>query len=196
MYIQAAFWRKFFVLPLILVSVLFYHQAVFAHTRTEVGSYVVIVGWRAEPAIVGERNALVVEVLDQNENPVNGVDSTLDVEVEYGGRTFRSNLSATQTDGYYTAEIFPTVRGQYAVRLFGAIEDETVDVVVEPEEVFDASRIQFPDPLPDTRELEADMLTLQADLQAARTMGYVGLAIGVLGVALALFSLRRRQGNR
>lgn len=193
MHIQATLWRKRFVLPFVLVGLLLYSQAVFAHTRTEVGSYVIVVGWRAEPAIVGERNALVVEVLDQSGNPVNGVDSTLDVEVEYGGRTFRSNLVATPTDGYYTAEIFPTVRGQYAVRLFGMIEDEDVDVVVEPEEVFDASRIQFPEPLPSTRDLQSEVATLQADLKAARTMGYAGLGVGVLGLGLALLSLRRKR---
>lgn len=193
MSIRTTQWSKLIALPFLLAVLLLYCQPAFAHTRAEVGPYVIIVGWRAEPAIVGERNALVVEVLDQNENPVNGVDSTLDVEVEYGGRTFRSNLSATSTDGYYTAEIYPTVRGQYAVRLFGVIEDEDVDVVVEPEEVFDASRIQFPEPLPDTRNLEADMAALQADLQSARTMAYVGLGVGVLGVALAAFSLMRKQ---
>ncbi len=193
MYIRARSWIKFVSLPLILVALLFSSQSAFAHTRVEVGPYAIIVGWRAEPAIVGERNALVIEILDQDGNPVNGVDGTMDLEVEYGGRTFRSNLSATATDGYYTAEIFPTVRGQYAVHLFGFIEDEDVDVVVEPEEVFDASRIQFPEAAPDARDLQADIATLQAELQSARTMAYIGLGVGVLGVVLAAFSLIRKR---
>ena len=193
MHIRATTWSKLGLLPLILVALLLYSQPALAHSRAEVGPYVIIVGWRAEPAIVGERNALVIEILDQDDNPVNGVDGTMDLEVEYGGRTFRSNLSDTPTDGYYTAEIFPTVRGQYAVHLFGFIEDEDVDVVVEPEEVFDASRIQFPEVAPAARDLQADIATLQADLQAARTMAYIGLGIGVLGVALAAFSLIRKR---
>ena len=193
MHIRATTWSKLGLLPFILGALLLYSQPALAHSRVEVGPYVIIVGWRAEPAIVGERNALVIEILDQDDNPVTGVDGTMDLEVEYGGRTFRSNLSATPTDGYYTAEIFPTVRGQYAVHLFGFIEDEDVDVVVEPEEVFDASRIQFPEAAPAARDLQADIATLQADLQAARTMAYIGLGIGVLGVALAAFSLIRKR---
>lgn len=193
MRIQSSSWGKLTVLAWLLAMVLLSSQPAFAHTRTEIGPYIVIIGWRAEPAIVGERNALVLEILDQDDNPVNGVDGTMDLEVEYGGRTFRSNLTATPTPGYYTAEIFPTVRGQYSVHLFGFIEDEDVDVVLEPEEVFDASRIQFPEAAPAARDLQADIATLQAEAQSARTMGYVGVGVGLLGVALAVFSLLRKR---
>ena len=33
-----------------------------AHARIEVGPYVIIVGWVEEPVIVGERNAILIEV--------------------------------------------------------------------------------------------------------------------------------------
>lgn len=166
-----------------------------AHTRTEVGPYVLIVGWQSEPVIVGERNALIVDIHTQDEEPVAGVESTLDLEVLYAGREFRSNLSATETVGFYTAEIFPTVRGQYSVRLFGTIGNETIDVVVEPEEVFSAARIQFPEPLPDTRELQTELTAMQEALAAARTTAFIGIGFGILGTALAIFSLLRSRTN-
>ena len=184
--------QKYGILALCF-SLLLTTQAASAHTRTEVGPYVIIVGWRSEPVIVGERNALTIDIHTNEEEPVTGVESTLDLEVLYAGRTFRSNLSATETAGLYTAEIFPTVRGQYSVRLFGTIGDEEVDVTVQPEEVFSAARIQFPEAAPDPRDMQAEIATLQADLASARTLAFVGIGLGILGTALALLTFLRAR---
>ncbi|MEM7110911.1 MAG: FixH family protein [Chloroflexota bacterium] len=174
-----------------MLSVLLLPQSVFAHTRAEVGPYVVIVGWESEPVIVGERNALIFDIHDADQEPVTGVDATLDIEVLYGGQTFRSNITATEKPGYYTAEIFPTVRGQYSVHLFGTIEDEDVDVVVDPEEVLSAARLQFPEVAPDTRDLRDEIVVLQEELSSVRTLARVGIGFGIFGIAFALFALFR-----
>lgn len=162
-----------------------------AHTRVEVGPYAIVVGWLAEPPIVGERNALTIEITE-NELPVTGAEATLDVEVLYGGRTWRVNMNPTNTPGLYTATLFPTVRGQYTVRLFGALANTEVDVPVDPEEVLPASNLQFPQPLPDTIALQEQVSQLQAELQGARTLSYLGSGLGLLGIVLGVVGLLRR----
>ena len=171
-------------------------QSAFAHTRVELGPYAVVVGWLVEPPVIGERNAVIVEVHKIDGNvPVSGVEATLDAEFVYGGQVFRANLNPTETSGLYTAEIFPTVRGQYAVRLFGTIEDFEIDEVIEPEEVFPASRIQFPEAQPEPRDLQQQIRALQSDVQSVRTLAMIGLGVGILGLfvgAIGLVAGQRR----
>ncbi len=171
-------------------------QLAHAHTRTEVGPYAIVVGWAQEPPIIGERNALVIEIT-QDEQPVTGVEATLDAELIYGGRQFRVNLVPTAEPGVYTADIFPTVRGQYGIRLFGAINDVEVDVVVEPEEVFPADRLHFPQPQPDPIELQKELQTIQEELQAelasARLLALAGLGIGLAGLLMAVLAFWQQR---
>ncbi len=165
-----------------------------AHTRVEVGPYAIVVGWLQEPPIVGERNALTIEI-SEDEQPVSGAEATLDVEVLYAGRTWRVNMNPTETPGLYTAVLFPTVRGTYTTRIFGTLPDTDVDVQVDPEEVLPASNLHFPEPLPDTIALQEQVDQLQTDLQTARTWAFVGVGVGVLGVVLGLIGLFRRKSG-
>ena len=165
-----------------------------AHTRVEVGPYAIVVGWLQEPPIVGERNALVLEITE-DEQPVTGAEATLDVEVLYAGRTWRVNMNPTATPGLYTATLFPTVRGVYTTRLFGTLGSTAVDVELDPEEVLPASNLQFPQALPDTIALQEQVEQLQTDLQTARTWAFVGSGAGLVGVGLGLVGLLRRKSS-
>jgi hypothetical protein len=164
-------------------------QVALAHERVEIGQYAVVVGWQKEPPIVGERNALLFQI-QQGNAPVNGLEATLDAEALYGGRSFRSNLVPTGAPGEYAAEIFPTVRGQYEVRLFGTIGDQAVDQILQPEEVFAADRLQFPETQPDLHtlqsELQTQMDTLRSQLRTTRLLAVGGVGVGLLGLAVAL----------
>ena len=163
-----------------------------AHSRVEIGPYAVVVGWAEEPAIVGERNALVIEITE-DEVPITGAESTLNAELQYAGRTFQSNLNPTTDAGWYSVEIFPTVRGQYAVHLTGSIGDVAIDEVIEPEEVFSAARLQFPEAQPDPRDLQDDIEELTTQLESARTLAFVGIGVGVLGLIIGAVGLLRRR---
>lgn len=165
-----------------------------AHTRVEVGPYAIVVGWLQEPPIVGERNALTLEITE-NELPVTGAEAALDVEVLYAGRTWRVNMNPTSTPGLYTATLFPTVRGVYTTRLFGTLGSTDVDVELDPEEVLPASNLQFPQPLPDTIALQEQVDQLQAELQTARTWSLVGSGAGLAGILLGLAGLLRRKSS-
>ena len=168
-------------------------RSVYAHTRVEIGPYTLILGWEFEPVIVGERNALVLEVLE-GEAPVLGLEGTLRLDVLYGGRTFIGNLAPTTTPGLYRAEIVPTVRGQYEVQLTGSIADLTIDELLEPEEVLPARVLQFPESQPDPAEVQASIEALEQRVQTAVIVGAAGFLVGLVGIGLAVFSLRRSSG--
>lgn len=165
-----------------------------AHTRVEVGPYAFVIGWLQEPPIVGERNALTLEITE-NEQPVTDAEATLDLEVLYAGRTWRVNMNPTQTPGLYTATLFPTVRGVYTTRLFGTLGSTDIDVELDPEEVLPASNLQFPQPLPDTIALQEQVDQLQAELQTARTWSFIGAGGAGLGILLGLVGLLRRKSS-
>jgi hypothetical protein len=193
---QRPYWLPFFTLILALVGLSVMAETAAAHTRVELGPYVAIVGWEIEPPIVGERNQIVID-LREEENPVTGAEAGLAVELLYAGRSFRSNLIPTATPGYYHVEILPTVRGQYSVRLFGTLGDMEIDQTIDPEPVFAADRLQFPEPQPEPRELVQRLDDLESDLRTARTLALAGVVVGVIGLLTAVFTLikgRRLSG--
>ena len=167
-------------------------SSVQAHTRTEVGPYVIIVGWTEEPVIVNQRNALVIDVHEGDE-PVIGLEGTLDITVLYAGRTFRGNLTPTSTAGVYTTEILPTRRGQYEVQLTGSIGELEIDETVAPEEVLTAAVLEFPESPPDPLALQEEIAGLSARLNTATNLAIGGIAAGVLGLVVGAIGVVRRQ---
>jgi hypothetical protein len=185
---QRPYWAILLTLCLTLIGLSLTTETADAHKRVEIGPYVVIVGWEIEPPIVGERNQIVVD-LREGETAVTGAEAGLAVEVLYAGRSFRSNLAPTTTPGYYHVEILPTVRGQYSVRLFGTLGDMEIDETIDPEPVFAADRLQFPETQPEPRELVQRLDDLESDLQTARTLALAGVVVGVIGLLTAVFTL-------
>ncbi len=169
--------------------------AVHAHEGIEIGPYLVTIGWEIEPAIVGERNAIVIEVTKSGA-PVTGLADTLELRILYAGRVFLGDLEPTATPGLYRAEILPTVRGQYTAQLTGKIEDLAVDESLAPEEVLTAAMLQFPEKPPETLALQAAVDDLSARLQTATILAITGLVIGLLGLGGAVFSLARRERSK
>jgi hypothetical protein len=163
-----------------------------AHTRVEVGPYVIILGWAEEPVIVGERNALLL-IITEGDAPVEAAERDLELRVLYGGKSFLGILEPTGTPGHYIVEIFPTVRGQYEVHLSGSIGGTAVDEFLEPEEVLPGDIIQFPEAQPAVTELQARIVELETRLGSARTLAIAGLVVGGLGLALAGVSLFTRR---
>ena len=163
-----------------------------AHSRAEVGPYVIVVGWENEPVIVGERNAVIVEV-HEGEEPVEGLEGTLDAAINYAGRTFLANLEPTSTPGLYHIEILPTVRGQYELVLTGNIADMTINEVLEPEEVLPAAVLEFPEERPDAAAIQTTVDDLTNRLQTAQLLAIGGLVVGVVGIGLAILALVRSR---
>lgn len=167
---------------------------IFAHGSTQVGPYNLVVGWVNEPPIVGERNAILLIITeDATGEPVVGVEATLDAEILYGAKTFSGNLNPTTTPGEYTLELIPTVRGQFNLHLSGTIGETEVELTTEPEEVFAAARLQFPEAPPDTLALTEQINTLTTALQQTRTLALAGIGVGIIGLVLGLLGLWRRK---
>lgn len=175
-------------LALFLVSA----DTALAHERVEVGPYLFIIGWENEPPVVGDRNFITIEISRGDERVVEA-EASLDLTVEYGGRTFSANLNPTSTPGFYRVDMYPTVRGQYLVKFTGTLGDTAVDFEAEPEEVLPAAVLQFPESPPDTIELQSQIDNLAAQLDTARLLAIGGIVVGIIGIIVGAAGLLRKR---
>lgn len=167
-----------------LLAILTSYQIVFAHESITIGDYTVEIGWVNEPPIVGQQNAIVVNVSTTKDNqPVEDV-SGLTVAVSYGGQNKTLTLQplGEDTPGQFVAPILPTVPGQYTVNLGGKLGDTPVKQDVQPEEVQSADVLQFPS------VTAADQ---SASLGMMNWLIYISLLIGLIALVLGVMALRK-----
>ena len=118
-----------------------------AHEHRDVvnGQYSLVVGFLEEPAFVGEKNGLSLEVEkhetgaaaspaaggeeeEEAGTPVEGLAGTLHAEVIYGEQSMALTLSPVfGQPGAYRAVFFPMAEGDYTFRIFGQIEGNAID---------------------------------------------------------------------
>jgi len=118
-----------------------------AHTSVHAGKYDIEVGWMDEPPVIGQRNAVVVNVSDTGAADAAVDVSKLLVNVSYGGQTKPLTLQplSEDTTNQYIAPILPMIPGLYTIQLRGQIGDGTdVNLDVQPEEVVAADALAFP----------------------------------------------------
>lgn len=169
-----------------------------AHEHRDVGEDQFVVGWLIEPAYEGQKNGLDLRISNGGQ-PVLGAEQTLQVEVTH----VESNVTKTfdirtifNDPGHYTTDLMPTVSGQYRFHFTGTLDGHAVDETFTsgPNTFGDVealSDIQFPEPVPSGRELEAATRgaakaagDASGAASGARTMAIVALAFGVIGVGL------------
>jgi hypothetical protein len=96
-----------------------------AHTTVTNGPYNVEIGWLSEPPIVGQMNAIVMNLStsDGNGTPVTDSISGLTLTVSYGGQSKTLTLQplGEDTPGQYVAPILPAVAGLYTVDVTGKL---------------------------------------------------------------------------
>lgn len=199
---RRAVWRPqphLFLLPIgivvagLIVSLGF--DSASAHVEVDVGDgqYVMEIGFRDEPAFVGQPNAIFVHVEQYGTGgtePVDGLAATLTAEVSKDGMSLEPPLAPTG-DGSYEAAFVPTETGDYTFRISGTIAEATVDESVTSSpttfnSVEPLSKIEFP-----PRQPDAAAQTAQADAATARTLGIAGIAVGLLGLIVAGVALAR-----
>jgi hypothetical protein len=182
---------------LVLIGCLFLGPTVaWAHEQVDSGSYHFEIGWVNEPVLVGERNGLdlFVAAKDSPETGLSDLESNLTFGVEYGSARQEYDVVPVEDNpGHYTAAFVPTREGQYTFHLTGTIQDEAVDVKVEPEEVVAAGQLAFPEALPSAAELAAKLDGAQAQAGTAQTIAIVGAALGLIGAGLGAFGLLRKK---
>jgi hypothetical protein len=175
-----------------------------AHETRKVGDYTLVVGWYDEPAFANAKNGPEVTITKgPKEDPV-VEDVELEVEITYGEETLARPLEPAFVvgvfgePGNYNTDIFPTRPGTWEFRIFGTVEGQEVDeTFTSGEETFsdieDPSEVAFPVADPDNAQL-ASRLEEEADTASgARTMGLIGIIVGVVALLIAGVVLLRRR---
>jgi hypothetical protein len=198
--------RLWAVAPLLLLIAAFsVPTSAFAHERRTIaqGKYDVVVGWDVEPAFQGLKNAASIRISQAGSNPalpIQGAEKTLKVQIRQGASTKEFPLRAVfGQQGYYVADIVPTREGDYQWTFVGSINEDQVNDKFDSADgkfngVESIAALQYPVALPDPAQSTAAAAAAQADAQGARTLAYVGIGVGVLGLlaALAAFISRPR----
>jgi hypothetical protein len=164
--------KKLLVLLLLLVFSAFSLPA-FAHEGREVGDYVIVFGWRVEPAYAGVVNGPEFWVTEHDTNaPVEGLEYTLNLTVHFGDQSKELTVYPAWSDpGHYTADLLPTRPGDYSFHMTGTIADTQVDEMFtsadgEFSPIEPSTDIEFPTPEADIASLQAQIDELRAQIEA------------------------------
>lgn len=143
-----------------------------AHEGREVGEYMIVFGWRVEPAITGYPNGPELTISHHDtEEPLENAEETLRLEVLFGDQAMKLPLQAAWGEpGHYIADLIPTLPGDYTFHLTGTIGDVTVDEMFtsadgEFSSVEPATDIMFPQvEAADVSGLQAQIAALEAQI--------------------------------
>lgn len=125
---------------------------------------------------------------------VTGAEATLKFAVEYGSASQTYDLRPVSGQpGHYTADLIPTREGQYTFHFTGAINDEAVEVNVEPEEVVSAGKLAFPEPLASTPDTMAQLAAAQTQARTTQMIAIGGVVLGLLGTGLGVYGLIKKK---
>jgi hypothetical protein len=139
-----------------------------AHTGTEVGPFLLEIGWRTEPALVGQLNAVqvTIAVRDTGKTVLNLGPEDLKVVVSTAGvdspaLAFVPAFDAEEGKGplgEYDAALVPTAPGDYTFHITGSIRGTDIDVTLASSDgAFDpvggTSDLEFPVKLPSLTEV-------------------------------------------
>ena len=178
--------KPFFIASILVVAaVLFSFQTASAHTTIHVGNYDVEIGWVDEPPIVGQRNAIVVNVSNTSSTNATVDISKLTVDVSYGGETKTLMLQplSEDTTNQYIAPILPTIPGQYTVQLRGQLDTTNISSDVQPEEVVSSDTLAFPS--------SAAAQTQNNRVNWSQWLTVIALFAGLAGLILAWLAFRK-----
>jgi hypothetical protein len=187
----------------VLLASFFAYTAVSAHISVKAGNTDVEVGWTDEPPVVGQRNAIVVNIAGGEDAPS---IAGLKVSVSYGPDSQDLTLQPLSEDtaGQYIAPIIPTRAGQYTITLSGTLGGENVSAEVQPEEVGNASEIQFP-PQAGGAGVRSGAgggfapggavpagFTASPFISLAPVLAGLALVVGIVALVLSILAIRKR----
>ena len=175
-----------------------------AHESREVGDYTFVVGWYDEPAFANQPNGPEVTITKGKEDPiVKGVE--LEVDVIFGEESITYPLEPAFVvgvfgdPGNYNANLFPTRPGTYTFHIYGTVEGREVDEeFTSSEETFsdieDPAEIAFPAADPNNQQLASRVEEEADSVSGARTLGLIGIVVGVVALVISGTILARRRG--
>ena len=165
--------------------------ATLAHESREVGEHTFVVGFMDEPVFTGQKSGLEFFVTRGEEEPVEGLEETLQAQVTFGSEARDLEISPRFGEpGAYQSVLFPTAAGPYTWRIFGEVEGEPFDesFTSGPEtfgEVEELAGGQFPVQFPATADVVADA----ESGAAAATQATIALVLAIVGLLAGLVAL-------
>lgn len=190
-----------------------------AHEERRVGKISVEVGWLQEPAYAGLPNAVEVSVREGAEP---SEDAVLTAVVFFGDpnsatRTDALPLNpAAEAPGEYHAFVIPTRPGTYSFEIAGKVGGKKIDESFTSgeqsfEDVVSPGEAQFPEQDPTQGELAERLERIDARIADLRTqvvalgeddgitipmlLGVAGVLLGVIALAIAISSRRKRRAE-
>ena len=132
-----------FILVL-LFSFGFSIQAVYGHTKIQVGNYTIEAGWSIEPPLINNLNDVVIFIFE-NDSPVRNAMKDLSININYGGINKKLNfVPSEESAGQYLADIIPSKLGTYSLNLKGVIGTQNINNDIQIEDVEDVKKFTFP----------------------------------------------------
>ena len=199
---------------------------VFAHEGRDVEGYNFVVGWVEEPAYEGLKNGVEIRVTKAASEShgghgeasemvgVEGLGETLRVEVIHVATEASKILNLYPTRGVpgrYTAVLIPTSPGVYQFSVRGTVEGTQIDESFLSkgggggfDDIRSAADLQFPETLPQIRELESAvrgaletaqraqdtaLAASQEDEDPVSALLIVAMALGAAGASLGAAAL-------
>ena len=199
---------------------------VFAHEGRDVEGYNFVVGWVEEPAYEGLKNGMEIRVTKAASGShgghgeasemvgVEGLGETLRVKVIHVATEASKILSLYPTRGVpgrYTAVLIPTTPGVYQFSVRGTVEGTQIDESFLSkgggggfDDIRSAADLQFPETLPQIRELESAvrgaletaqraqdtaLAASQEDEDPVSALLIVAMALGAAGASLGAAAL-------
>jgi hypothetical protein len=200
----------FFALTIIVISGL---SPAFAHKTVFVDEYEIEVGWRDEPPLVSQQNAVVFAITTSDGDVSTGVTNAfrdLTATVKSGSVSKQLDVLSDTKAGHYYSKIIPTQTGSLTIELKGAINGIEVNETIQIEDVESINVIAFPPTdasgLPDLAKIKNTLGQLQQDVARLAQGGVSGgesgksydyavfaMGLGAAGVILAVISLVKRK---
>lgn len=189
-----------------------------AHVAVTVGQYEINVGWRDEPPLVTQQNAITFAITEGEGNVKSGVTNAfrdLQATVKSGGATKTLDILSDIKPGHYYAKIIPTKTGSITIKLEGTINDIPVNEDITIEDVESLDLLAFPPAGTagdqDVVALKNAMSSLQkdvteikskvgnvagttnVDLSKSYDFAVFGMGLGAAGVILAVIAMIKRK---
>src|SRR5574338_159061 len=202
------------VLLVLAVVVISGISSVFAHNTVTVDKYSIEIGWKDEPPLVSQQNAITFEfTIDEG----NGVSSGVPNSFKDLTATIKSGIAEKQLDiisgdrvGQYYAKIIPTQVGPLTIQLKGTLNGVDVNEQVQVEDVDNINAIAFPPTdasgLPDLAKIKSTLGQLQQDVaqlsegktggtESGKSYDYAvfAMGLGAAGVIIAVIGLVKRK---
>ena len=162
-----------------------------AHEEREVGDHTFEVGFIGEPVFVGQKSGIEFSVSHDGEEPVEGLEETLQAQVIFGDDTRDLEIRPVfGQPGSYESVFIPTAAGPYTFRIYGELDDQPFDesFTSGPDtfgEVQDVAAGQFPIQFP----AQADVVADAEAGAAAATQATIAIVLAVIGLLAALVAL-------